>query len=269
MIRYFGTEGISSLQDSGTGSTGSGNGADKAGARFGSWGVETQYISPAIAPGDDFYRYVNQGWLDTAKIPAGFPLDGAFIELLLRTEKQVQHLVDEVVSHTAEPGSPAQQISDMHASYLDMERRNALGCSMLQPEVEAVLKLKDRRQIARRMAMIGHMSLVSCHVDQDPGHPERYILTFAQSGLGLPGRDYYLKREKHYIGLRAAYEKYIEGVLQRAGVKDAGKRAAEILAFEKEVARRQWTPEQARDALKNYHPMPLTKLEAYAPGFDW
>ncbi|NTV25678.1 MAG: M13 family metallopeptidase [Chlorobiaceae bacterium] len=269
MRRYVGRVGISCLQDSGTGSTGSGNGADKAGARFGSWGVETQYISPAIAPGDDFYRYVNQGWLDTAKIPAGFPLDGAFIELLLRTEKQVQHLVDEVVSHTAEPGSPAQQIADMHASYLDMERRNALGCSMLLPEVEAVLELKDHRQIARRMAMNGHMSLVSCHVDQDPGHPERYILTFAQSGLGLPGRDYYLKREKHYIGLRAAYEKYIEGVLQRAGIKGAGKKAAEILAFEKEVARRQWTPEQARDALKNYHPMPLTKLEAYAPGFDW
>ena len=270
MIRYIGIAGLSCALGAGLEAPGSASAAaQKTGAEFGTWGVETQYLAPSIAPGDDFYRYVNKGWLDTAKIPAGFPLDGAFIELLLRTEKQVQSLIEEVTSQPAEPGSPAQQISDMHASYLDMERRNALGCSMLLPEVEAMLKLKDRREIARRMAMIGHMSLVSCDVEQDPGNPERYILTFGQSGLGLPGRDYYLKREKHYVELRSAYAKYIEGVLQRVGVRDAGKRAAEVLAFETDVARRHWTPEQSRDAVKNHHPMSVKALESYAPGFDW
>ena len=41
---------------------------------FGQWGVETQYITRVIAPGDDFYRHVNKGWLDTAQIPTGLPM---------------------------------------------------------------------------------------------------------------------------------------------------------------------------------------------------
>jgi endothelin-converting enzyme/putative endopeptidase len=35
------------------------------------WGIETKNIAKDIQPGDDFYRYVNKGWLDTAKIPQG------------------------------------------------------------------------------------------------------------------------------------------------------------------------------------------------------
>ncbi len=269
LLRYVGIAGLSFALGAGMGSPGSANAEGSAKAEFGTWGVETQYLTESIAPGDDFYRYVNKGWLDKAKIPAGFPLDGAFVELMLRTEKQVQGLIDDVTSHPSEPGSPAQQISDMRASYMDMERRNALGCSMLKPELDAILKVRDRREVARRMAGIGYTSLVGCDVELDPGNPERYILTLAQSGLGLPGRDYYLKREKHYVELRAAYVKYIEGALQRAGVKEAGKKAAEILAFEKAVALRQWTPEQSRDAVKNHHPMTVKALAAYAPGFDW
>ena len=32
---------------------------------LGDWGIETQFISKDIKPGDDFYRYVNEGWLQT------------------------------------------------------------------------------------------------------------------------------------------------------------------------------------------------------------
>ncbi|WAC39023.1 hypothetical protein [Pedobacter sp. SL55] len=40
-------------------------------ALFGNWGIETQLISTKILPGDDFYRYVNDGWLTNKTIPAG------------------------------------------------------------------------------------------------------------------------------------------------------------------------------------------------------
>ena len=35
------------------------------------WGIDTKHIAKDIQAGDDFYRYVNKGWLDTAKIPQG------------------------------------------------------------------------------------------------------------------------------------------------------------------------------------------------------
>ncbi len=260
--------------------------ADKK-PEFGQWGVETQYISPDIAPGDDFYRYVNKGWLDTATIPAGFPLNGSFIDLMLRTEQQVQAIIKDLKQQQAATGTPAQQIADMHASYVDMARRNALGSSMLMDEVNAVLAITDRREIARRMGATGHTSIANIGVLPDSDNPERYALIMQQGGLGLPGRDYYLKQEEPYAGLRAAYASYIEGVLTRANVPQARQKAAAILAFETALAQQHWTPAQARDAVRNHHPMsvqapgfegtvarqhsktPAKDLVSYAPGFDW
>lgn len=241
----------------------------QAGPSFGRWGVETGYIAADVAPGDDFYLHVNKGWLESASIPAGFPMTGAFVHLMLRTEEQLQAIIDELRAGKAEAGTPARQIADLHASFTDMARRNALGSRMLQDEVSAVLVAPDRRDLARRMGDFGHSALVSLDVTPDPGQPQRYILSLEQSGLGLPGRDYYLKDGEPYAGMRAAYLAYIEGVFARGGVADGKRRAAAVLAFETALARSHWTPEQQRDAVRNRHPMSLSGLARHAPGFDW
>lgn len=245
--------------------------ADSAawGPAFGQWGVETRYIAPEIAPGDDFYRHVNKGWLDSATIPPGLPMNGAFVGLALSTEQQVQAIVDAALGQQAAVGTPVQQIADLHASYTDMARRNALGSHPLQAGLDAILKLTDRRDFARRMGEPGYGSVVGMGVDQDPGNPRRYVLSLSQSGIGLPGRDYYLKDEEPYIGFRSAYRDYIEGVFQRAGVGDGKARAEAIVAFETALAATHWTPEAQRDAVKTYHPMSVKALARYAPGFDW
>lgn len=243
--------------------------AKSAGPEFGKWGVQTEYIAPSIAPGDDFYRYVNKGWLDTAKIPVGFPLGNSFVDLELRSEQQVQAIIDEAKAQPAAPGTPRQQIADMHASYVDTARRNALGSSMLQAEVAEILKAKDHREIARRMGGIGYQSLFDGGVTRDPGNPSRYVLALQQAGLGLPGRDYYLKQGEPYAGLRTAYRDYVEGVLKRGGVPGAAQKAAAVLAFETEIAERHWPPEKVRDAVLTHNPMSTQELTRYASGFDW
>ena len=245
--------------------------ADSAarGPAFGQWGVETRYIAPEITPGDDFYRHVNKGWLDTATIPPGLPMNGAFVGLALSTERQMQAIVDDVLGQQAPVGTPVQQIADLHASYTDMARRNALGSRPLQAGLDAILTLTDRRDFARRMGEPGYGSVVGMGVDQDPGNPRRYVLSLSQSGIGLPGRDYYLKDEEPYIGFRSAYRDYIEGVFQRAGVGDGKARAEAVVAFETALAATHWTPEAQRDAVRTYHPMSVKALARYAPGFDW
>ena len=54
-------------------------------AEIGEWGIDTTGLSKAVRPGDDFYRYVNEGWLKTAKIPQGLPATDALTELYLST----------------------------------------------------------------------------------------------------------------------------------------------------------------------------------------
>ena len=57
------------------------------------WGVDTKHIAKDIQAGDDFYRYINKGWLDTAKIPQGMTSMTSFTDLQLSTEKQIDAII--------------------------------------------------------------------------------------------------------------------------------------------------------------------------------
>ncbi len=238
-------------------------------AEFGQWGVQTEYLSKSIRPQDDFYQYVNEGWLNTARIPPGFPFTGSFVDLMLRTDQQVNQIIRDVVAQKAAAGTPAQQIADMNASYMNVEKRNALGFSMLKADLDAILQRSDRLDLTRRMAQPGYASIVALAVGPDADNPERYVLGLGQGGLGLPGQDYYLKAGEPYAGLRAAYVDYITATLTRAGIKDAQKKAQAILQFETALAGKQWTEIQLRDPVANHAPMTVKELVKYAPGFDW
>ena len=58
-----------------------------------SWGVDTRNLSSTVRPGDDFYRYVNEGWLKTARAPDGVPYIDAFVEVFLRTEERIGGII--------------------------------------------------------------------------------------------------------------------------------------------------------------------------------
>ena len=243
--------------------------AKKESPALGDWGVETQYLADDILPGDDFYRYVNKGWLDTAAIPTGLPRTGAFVELALRTEDQMATIIADVTKGTFEKGTPEQQIADFYLSYTNIEQRNALGMSMLESDLAATLASESRDDIAHRMGMIGYSSIVGTGVLLDPENPERYTLAIGQSGLGMPGRGYYLIQEAPYGEFRTAYRDYIENVLTRAKVPKPSKNADAIMAFELALATIHWPPEKTRLPLLNNHRMTMQELAAYAPGFNW
>ena len=233
------------------------------------WGIDTKKIAKDIQPGDDFYRYVNKGWLDTAKIPQGLPGIESFTELNLKTEKQIETIIKDAVAKNAAAGTPEQQVADLYASYTDIQGRNQRGFEMLKGELNDILASKDRSEIAGKMGRAGYAPLFYIGADIDAGNPQRYILTLFQAGLGLPSRDYYLNKGEPFIGHRAAYLDYIEGVLQRAGLDNTKQRAKAIFDFETKIAKQHWTPTQKRDPVKSYNVMSKDKLLTYAPGFDW
>jgi len=240
------------------------------GTTLGPWGVELAHVTPSIDPGDDFYRFVNAGWLDTAELPQGFASNGAFVQLHLKTEARVREIVaDASLSGSRDIDSPEARVAALHESYMDLDRIEALGLTPLAATLEAILALDDRSEIARMMARPFHISVVGLGVILDPGNPDRHVLSTGQSGLGLPGRDYYLRDDAPFPGHRAAYVDYIASVFERAGIDAARDRAERILAFETRLAQVHWTPEARRDRLRNYHLMTVPELVEYAPGFPW
>lgn len=238
--------------------------------RLGEFGVETQHISDTVDPGDDFFTYVNEGWLETAELPQGFSSLGAFTELYLEAEERVNGIIRDAAAAGGQPGTPEYQIGALYAAYMDTDRIEELGLSPLQDEIDQVMQSQTHEDIARWMGRPIHQSIVGLGVTIDPGNPERYVISTGQNGLGLPDRDYYLNEDEPFPGHREAYVDYITDTLDRAGFDNARQRAEDIMALETAIAQVHWTRAERRDRIRNYNLMTVEELaNDYAPQFPW
>ena len=246
-------------------------GQDKAPktASLGAWGVETRFINPLIQPGDDFFRYVNDGWLESAVIPEGLPRMDSFISLSLRTEQQLQQIIEDLPAERRAPGSSEQQLADLHASFMDLEQRETQGLTGLKEGLAMIADAANHAALLPLMARPGFPAVADFSILLDPDDPSGYRLFLSQSGTGLPSRDYYLSDEAPYPALRDAYVDYVAATLGRAGAGASTDTARAVLDFETALARVHWTPAQSRDVIRNTHRMTPAELQAYAPQIDW
>jgi putative endopeptidase len=236
---------------------------------LGAWGIETQHISATVRPGDDFYRYVNEGWLKTAAPPPGLPYANAFTEAYLRTQDQLRKLISGILASKPAPGSDEAKIAALYSSYIDLARRNERGLSSIMADLDAIRAVTTHEEAARVLARPVSTSPIASGVIIDDKNPRRYVIGAGQGGLGLPSREYYLTAAQPFEGHRAAYLAYIASTFERAGMSGGKDRAEAILAFETKLAEAHWTPAERRDPVKSYHLMPFEKLLSYAPAFPW
>jgi putative endopeptidase len=238
-------------------------------AKMGSWGVETNYLSKRTTPGDDFYDYVNEGWLEKARFPDGIPRIDSFLELHLQTEKQLETIVTGLQSGQYETSSHSRQILALYESYMDEIHLEELGISPIEADLKKILSIDNKQSIARWMANPMVTSVLGNWVDLHPKHPDRYTLYVVQGGLALPESVYYTSGDPPFPEIRNAYLDYQTGLFERLGLPNAAARAKAVLAFETDIARLHWSPADKRDEIKNYHPMSRVELQSYAPGFEW
>ncbi len=237
-------------------------------AVLGEWGIETHYIDNTVNPGDDFYRYVNGGWLDSAKLPVGMPMFGSFIHVYLETEQQIESIVADILARDWPDGSTEGEIKALYLSYMDTEAINARGIKPLQPELDELFAAKSHADVAEFMVKGFNPLFPRFTIAIDDANPDRYIVRTGQSGTELP-LEYYLREGEPFASIMAAYEAYYTKLLTLAGIDNPDKRAADVIALEKQLAKVSWSASQQRDKVANYHPMSFDELKAYAPGAEW
>lgn len=236
---------------------------------IGAWGVDTAGMSSTVRAGDDFYRYVNEGWLGTAQIPAGLGSNDGFTQLYLRNQDRVREIVQSLGTKIYPAGSREQQIADMYRAVSDRNRLDGLGLKPIEGDLTAIRAARTRSEIARLMAVPWQQSFFLPGVIIDMDDPLRYVAAVEQTGLTLPGPDYYLSEAKNFRAVRASLLDHVVASLRRAGIADAQARAVAIVDLETRLARLQWTQAEKNDDIRMHHPMTPAELAAYAPGFDW
>lgn len=243
--------------------------AEPAGPAFGSFGVDLTHMETSIKPGDDFYRYVNGKWLETAQIPPDRPYNGTIITLVDSTEAKLRAIVDELVAAKPAAGSVDQKVADMYASWMDEAGIEARGIEPLRPYLAQIEAAKNTADLMKLAGTIDFQAPFGVYVDADTADPTRYTVWVSQSGLGMPNRDYYLKKGPKFDAWRAAYLAYVTKLFELVGYPDPAVTAKRVIALENKIAQVAWSEERRRNVKEINNPMDLAALEKYVPSVDW
>ncbi|MBS0658532.1 MAG: M13 family metallopeptidase [Verrucomicrobia bacterium] len=236
--------------------------------------IDVRNMDLKVKPSDDFNRFANGGWLDTHPIPPDLVSWGAFDELRDRNVGILRDIASEAStkSKDAPAGSRLRVIGDFYASGMNEAQLKSEGAKPLDPEFARIAAVKDAAGLA---ALFGHLRQLGADVGfaffggQDAKDSTQVIGQFAQAGLGLPDRDYYVKDDADSVKLREGYQAHIAKMLALLGDKpeaaaDAAKR---IVTLETALAKASRTRVQRRDREANYNKMTVAELTALVPEF--
>ena len=235
-------------------------------------GVTLANMDQSARPQDDFYQYVNGGWLKKTEIPADRSNYGTFSILEDRAEDSLREILEEAAQANTPRGSDAQKIGDFYASFMDTAGVEKAGITPLAGELEQINAIKTPRDLARYIGhnqRIGVYAPFAFYVNIDEKNSSAYVSYVFQSGLGLPDRDYYLLDEPRFKTIRDKYRDYARDLYKAIGKDNAQAAAATSYTLEERLAKAQWTRVQNRDAEKTYNRYSLAAAAQLMPNFDW
>ncbi|MFZ6846022.1 M13 family metallopeptidase [Undibacterium sp. RuTC16W] len=237
-------------------------------------GIQTNSIDKTVRAQNDFYRYSQGAWLKATEIPSDKSDWGTFMKAREDVQQQLRTIVEDAATKPDKiAGSNQQKIGDLYNSFMDQKKLDTLGIQSLSTELATIAALSDKKQLT---ALIAHLQSIGVttpyrmNVGQDNKNSTQYVVGIAQSGLGLPNRDYYLKRDDaKMVDILAKYQAHIETMLSLAGDKEAAADARNIVALETGLAKVQWTQVQNRDPIKTYNKLDIQQLNVLTPAYDW
>ncbi len=235
-------------------------------------GVDTTNFDRSARPQDDFYEFVNGGWMQRSEIPPDRSSWGSFVELSERSQEAVRGIIEAAASSHAAKGTDEQKIGDFYESFMDTARIDAAGLGPLEAELKRIAGLSSESQlpsVLAHLARIGVGGPFGAFVGQDQKNSNAYIVSVSQGGLGLPDRDYYLRQDAKFESIRSAYTAYLGKLFTLAGQPDPAGAARRIVALETRLAEKQWPRAKMRDRDATYNKRTVAELDGLTPSFSW
>ncbi|WP_395765048.1 M13 family metallopeptidase [Elizabethkingia anophelis] len=233
-------------------------------------GLNLSYRDTSVRPQDDFFNYVNGGWLKTAKIPSDKSSWGSFNQLREDTDNNSMNILKEILKSKYPAGSEGQKIQALYTTYTDWTKRNALGITPIKADldkVDAIKDLKSFQQYIDQATLTGDNPFYGWGAGADMKNSKMNAVYLGGPRLGL-GKDYYQKENEANTALLADYKNYITTLLGVIGYQNSASVAQNVLDFEKKMAKTLLTNEQARDANLRYNPKTVAELPALVKNVD-
>lgn len=236
-------------------------------------GISLANMDKSVRPQDNFYRYINGGWLKNTTIPGDKTAVGSFYDLRDTADDNVKAIIEELAAtKNLKEGSDEQKVADLFRSYIDTETRDSLGIKPIQGILDTIAAIKNKDELAAffgEYQASGISSPLAFYISVDAKDSSRYATHIWQSGLGLPDKDYYFNDAERFVKLREGYIKHIENMYNLAGLENGSEAAQTIMALETKLADYHWTRVESRDSAKRYNKFAVADLNTLTDTFNW
>lgn len=238
-----------------------------------SHGIILENMDTTVNPKDDFYNYVNGNWMKNTKIPKDMTLWGGFSVLRKSTDKDVLEIIAKAKKNVNYASDTDQaKALFLFDSKLDLDTRNTLGITPLQPALDAIAAINNLNDLQTVLMTVPNVSspfieFISFGDLNDSTINAAYL---TENGLGLGERDYYLDMDTKSVEIRSKYVEHISRMLQFLGDDEisAIASAEKILTMETELAIPRLDKVQSRD-MRNYNnPTSISDTQLLIPSFD-
>ncbi len=238
-------------------------------------GIDFAAMDTTVRLQDDFYQYVNGGWMKANPLKPEYSRFGTFDILRDSASSQIRKIINELSQTEQEAGSNAYKIATLYKQSMDTTKRNELSITPILPMLEEIEAIGNKEELtayaAKEDQEYGSGTLFGTWVGADAKNSDLNILNISQTGLSLGSKDYYLEQNEKMVNIRTAYEKYLKELFVMANYseEDATRIAKNTLKLETELATISYSRTELRDTERNYNMLDIAGFASVFNNFDW
>jgi len=206
------------------------------------WKLNKKDFDYSVDPRNDFFHFVNGGWIKNNPIPKTETSWGTFYVLRKENKEILHNLLKQLIDKKNKTlGSEARLVRDLYFTGMNQNKRDKDKLKDLEVCFKKIDSLSNTYNLVELIAefhSIGIGCFWNSFAEQDFNKSTHMQLWLYQGGLGLPDKDYYFPKNKKQEKILMEYKKHISKMFILFGYKklQATKDANKVFDIEKKIA---------------------------------
>lgn len=235
--------------------------------------LNPDFFDKTVSAGEDFYKFVNNGWMEANQLTPEYSRYGQFNILTDSSNNRIKNIVLNLAASNPEKGSVAYKVATIYEQAMDSVRRNREGAEPIKADL---VKIENTTHEGMTDLLLWiHANYASPFFGAGPmedlGNSKVYAMYVSSGGMTLGDRDYYLLNDKRNKEVREAYKKLIVDNMRLAGYSknSANRIMKNVMKIETALADSAWTREQSRNLPAMYNVRTFAQLKEMYNNIPW